>query len=91
MKKALQNLLPIIFLLVFSAIIGFNSGSIFGYNFNKEIPDQFTLDEIKSIFPNAASYKVTKEDEATVFDSNNQKLGEAFHTLPKSKEIKVAV
>ena len=100
MKKTLQNIFPIIFLIVFSAIIGFNSKSLFGYKFNQEsssaiqestsnqIPDQFTLEEIKSIFPNANSYKVTKEDEATVFDANNQKLGEVFHTLPIASDEK---
>lgn len=100
MKKVLQNLLPILFLLVFSAIIGYNSGSLFGYNFNRAVtlkeessasnalPDQFSLDEIKALFPNATSYKVTEIDKATVYDSNNQKLGEACHSLPKAKDLK---
>lgn len=100
MKKNLQNILPILFLLVFSAIIGFNSKSIFGYKFNstesnnkidsvnEAIPDQFSLEELKAIFPDANSYKVTKEDEASIFDANNQKLGEAFHTLPIAKDEK---
>ncbi len=100
MKKALHNLLPIIFLLLFSAIIGFNSGSVLGYKWNQSqsvknqnsetnsIPDQFSLEEIKKIFSEAASYKVTKEDEAIVFDLNSQKIGVAFHTLPLASEIK---
>ncbi len=101
MKKTLQNLLPIIFLLVFSAIIGFNSGTLFGYyiqspktnskpdsSSEKAIIDQFSLDEIKAIFPNANSYRVIKEDEANVFDSNNQNIGKAFHTLPIAKDEK---
>ncbi|MBQ2592178.1 MAG: FMN-binding protein [Candidatus Riflebacteria bacterium] len=100
MKKALPILYPIIFLVVFAAVISFNSGSIFGYKFQKAAPasdsiasstpiiDQFSLDEIKKIFPEAASYKVTNEDKSSVFDSNNQQIGEALHTLPISNDIK---
>ena len=100
MKKTIQNLLPMLFLLVFSSIIGYNSGSIFGYKFNQTgiekeassttntIPDQFTLEDIKAIFPTANSYKVTDIDKAAVFDSNNQRLGDVCHSLPKAKDIK---
>ena len=100
MKKALPILYPIIFLVVFAAIISFNSGAIFGYKFQQAAPtgdsiasstpiiDQFSLEEIKKIFPEAASYKVTSEDQASIFDSNNQQIGEAYHTLPAASEIK---
>ena len=101
MKKIIKKILPILFLLAFSAIIGFNSGSLFGYKFKKSetnnqenksatdtISDQFTLDDIKTVFPNASSYKVIEVDKAVVYDSNNQTIGEACHTLPKADGIK---
>ena len=100
MKQMLKKFLPILFLLVFIAVIGFYSGSIFGYKFNQAINqnnpiassttilDQFSLDDIKKIFPEATSYKVISEDKARVFDSKNQQIGEALHTLPASSDIK---
>ena len=100
MKKALSFIYPILFLVVFGAVMAFNSGSIFGYKFHQTsavgdstasstpIIDQFSLEEIKKIFPEAASYKVITEDKASIFDSNNQQIGEALHTLPISSDIK---
>ena len=100
MKKALPIIYPILFLVIFGAVVALNSGSIFGYKFQKAsapdnsiasstpIIDQFSLDEIKKIFPEAASYKVITEDKASIFDSNNQQIGEALHTLPVASEIK---
>ena len=100
MKKALPIIYPILFLVIFGAIVALNSNSIFGYKFQKAsapdnsiasstpIIDQFSLEEIKKIFPEAASYKVITEDKASIFDSNNQQIGEALHTLPAASEIK---
>ncbi len=101
MKKVVRYLLPILFLFVFFAIIGYNSGSLFGYKFNKteisssqdssiskSVTDQFTLEDIKILFPNVASYSVKAVDKAIVYDANNQILGEAYHTLPKAKDIR---
>lgn len=99
MKKNLTKAFPILFLAVFVAVISFNSRSIFGYKFQQTalnnpiasstpIIDQFSLDEIKKIFPEAVSYKVTNEDKASVFDSNNLQIGEVLHTLPISSDIK---
>lgn len=101
MKKTLANLLPIIFLFIFVAIIGFNSGSFFGYKIkqtsNQEMiasatsqifQDQFSLDEIKKIFPEASSYKLICEDKAEILDNTQKKIGEVLHTLPISNEIR---
>ena len=100
MKKALPFIYPILFLVVFGAVVAFNSASIFGYKFHQTsaagdsiasstpIIDQFSLEEIKKIFPEAASYKVITEDKASIFDSNNQPIGEALHTLPVCSDIK---